>query len=545
MTARGRFSVSDMREGERKYTMNGSASVPIVQDRFAVSLTGGSTAGPGLAESNDFPGEDIDDYEQWEVRGKALWEVDETLSVQATWWRMKEDRNFSPGIYGSVDPPMIFGTGGIQGKAIQETTLSSILVDWEIGPGRLTSATSYVDNEGVFDSAFAFDTFIPGIGLINAVLQLTVPAESDAFSQEFRYASTSDGPWQWIVGAQYTDSEGSSHTLSAYVSGPDFLTGLPPSIGASEATSERWSVFGEISREFMDGLNTPLLGLRYYQDEQTLDALSETSGEVFRIDETFDAVSPRFNLRFQPSEETQIYLNVAKGFRSGVFNTPTQIENAAIFGIPVESTLDESVLWSYEIGGRFRLLDGRMQVEPALYQVVYDDYQFEGSAGNVNFALPIEEVEGVGMDLLVTYVTPIDGLALALAADVNETEPTKIDTAFTTTQASLAKNEQMPFVPEWSYSLTAMYERPIQRDYVGYGSVMWMERAKQVDFITGLDSAEIQDFTVRFGVRNDAWSLTFFGENLTDEKGPAVIAGGLPNRYDRRRFGLTVTAAMR
>jgi iron complex outermembrane recepter protein len=542
-TARGRLIASDMREGERSYGIDGTVSMPLVRDQLALRLTGGATKGAGLAESDDFPGTDIDDFDQWDLRAKLLWEASEALSVQATYWHTKEDRNFSPGIYGSVDPPMIFGTGGIPGRAVQETILSSLLVDWDTPYGRLTSATSYVDNDGLFDAAFAFDTFIPGAGLINAVLQLTVPAESQSFSQEFRFASTADGPLQWIVGAQYTDSDASNEVLSAFVAGPDFLTSLPPFVGTGASESRRWSVFGEVSREFMDGLLTPLLGLRYFEDRQKFDAVSE-AGDVFSARETFDAVSPRFNLRIQPADSTQIYLNVAKGFRSGVFNTTTQIQNAALLGITVQPTLDESVLWSYEIGGRLRLLGGRLQVEPAIYHVVYEDYQFEGSAGNVNFALPIEEVKGTGADLLVRYLTPIDGLVLSLTADVNETEPTKIAADFTATQASLAEDEQMPFVPRWSYSAAAQYERPFgDRGLIGFGSAIWFERDRQVDFITGLESARIEDLTLRLGVRRDNWSVTLWGENLTDEVGPAVIAGGLPNRYDRRRFGITISAS--
>lgn len=544
-TARGRVMASDMKEGERTYGFDATVSVPIIRDKLALRVTGGRTDAGGLAESDDFPGRNIDDFEQWDMRAKLLWEVTDTLSITATHWHTKEDRNFSPGIYGSVNPPMIFGTGGVQGKAIQETKLSSVLIDWDTGYGRLTSATSHVDNEGLFDSAFAFDTFIPEIGLINAVLQLTVPAESEAFSQEFRFASTSDGPWQWITGAQYTDSDGSSETLSAYVAGPEFLTSLPPAVGFGDSSSKRWSVFGELSRELMDGLLTPLIGVRYYEDRQKVNSTSETSGVTTRFRETFDAVSPRFNLRYRPSDDVQIYLNIAKGFRSGVFNTPTQIENAALLGIDIQPTLKESVLWSYEIGARFRFLEGRLQVEPAIYHVLYDDYQFEGSAGNVNFALPIEEVEGTGIDLLVTWFTPIDGLTLLVSADVNETEPSKIEADFTATQASLAKGKQMPFVPEWSYSMLAQYERPLgDTGLTGFGSAVWYRRDSQVDFITGLVSAEIEDLTLRLGVRKNNWSVTVWGENLTDEIGPAVIAGGLPNRYDRRRFGLTLTAEL-
>lgn len=542
--ARGRAYGYDMQNGDNSWGGDATVSVPIVQDRLGLRVTGGYHDLSGLAESPDFPGdENIDPYHRWNTRAKLLWQPSDDVSVTTTYWHTEEHRDFSPGIYGSADPPLILGTGGIVGIVDQETDLASVLVDWDTRLGRLTSATSWVDNEGLFDSTFAFDTFIPGLGNINAVLLLTAPGEAKAWNQEFRFTSTGDGPWQWIAGAQYTDADGSSFVISDYVDGPAFLVDLPAAIGSTESTSKRWSVFGEISRELFGGRVTPLFGLRYYEDDQTSDSIDATTLQESNFDTTFSAWSPRFNVSFQPSDEVSIYLNIAKGFRSGVFNTTTQIQNAAVFGIDLIPELPESVLWSYEIGSRLSMLDGSLLVEPAVYYVVYDDYQFEGSAGNVNFALPIAEVEGIGADLLVTWVTPMDGLTLNFTGDVNRTEPTKIDADFTRTQAALEEDEQMPFVPEWSYRIGADYERALGTSgYTGFASVAYFERASQVDFITGLVSADIEDVTVRLGVRATHWGLTLWGENLGNEKGPAVIAGGLPNRYDHRRFGITVTA---
>ncbi len=543
--ARGRITGNNMKEGSSSYGFDATTSVPLIQDHLGLRVTGGYKKGAGLAESNDYPGKNIDDYYQWNWRGKLLWQASDRLSVTSTYWLTKENRNFSPGIYATVDPPRINGTGGFRGKATQRMELGSVVVDWDTNLGRLTSATSFINNQGYFNSTFAFDTAIPGVGLINAVLLLTAPGDAQSYDQEFRFTSTGDGPWQWIVGAQASDIKTHSDVISAYVAGPSFLTSLPPAIGSTGGTSKPKSVFGELSYGFFNGKLTPLVGLRYFRDDQTLDSFSNTTLQTYSVDKTFDALSPRFNLSYQPNDATQIYLNVAKGFRSGVFNTPTQIFNAGLLGIDLQSALKESVLWSYEVGGRFRLLNDTLQVEPAVYLAAYQDYQFEGSSGNVNFALPLKRVEAKGIDLLVTYVTPIDGLTLNVTADQNTTEPTKIDPVITATQASLTKDKQMPFVPKWSYTLGADYERPLgSSGYQGFVRTSWHERASQVDFITGLRSATIQDFNLRVGVSKDFWTLTLWGENLTDEKGPAVIAGGLQNRYDRRRFGLTLEASL-
>jgi outer membrane receptor protein involved in Fe transport len=177
--ARGRAYGYDMQNGDDSWGGDATISVPIVQDRLGLRVTGGYHDLSGLAESPDFPGdENIDPYHRWNTRAKLLWQPSDDVSVTTTYWHTEEHRDFSPGIYGSADPPLILGTGGIVGIVDQETDLASVLVDWDTSYGRLTSATSLVDNQGLFDSTFAFDTFIPGLGNINAVLLLTAPWEA-------------------------------------------------------------------------------------------------------------------------------------------------------------------------------------------------------------------------------------------------------------------------------------------------------------------------------------------------------------------------------
>jgi outer membrane receptor protein involved in Fe transport len=380
--------------------------------------------------------------------------------------------------------------------------------------------------------------------LFNNVLQLTVPAKARSYNQEFRFASAGEGPWGWVAGAEYTYAHGDNSVISAFRAGP--LVGLiPDSLSTNSSETKSWSVFGELSYDFLDGKLTPLLGLRYFRDDQTLKSQTNFPPSVYTPNATFDSTSPRFNLRWRPNDTTEIYGNIAKGFRSGVFNTPNQVATAAGIGIPLQFELNESNLWSYEIGGRFTFLENRLLIEPAVYYENFEDYQFEGSAGNVNFALPIDTVEAWGADLIVTYVAPIEGLSFVASGNYNSTEPTDIDPSITATQPALAKDEQLPFVPKWGYTVQADYEHPIVNgEYTAFTSVAWSSRGSQTDFITGFHSNNMENLTFNLGVRNDFWGLRVWCLNCGDDKGPAVIAGGLQNRYDRRTIGLTLTGSM-
>lgn len=67
---------------------------------------------------------------------------------------------------------------------------------YDPGFANLTSSSSFIRADGLFDS----DTFIPGQGLVNSVLQLTVPGDSEVYDEEIRLTSNSDGPFQWSAG---------------------------------------------------------------------------------------------------------------------------------------------------------------------------------------------------------------------------------------------------------------------------------------------------------------------------------------------------------
>jgi len=64
------------------------------------------------------------------------------------------------------------------------------------------------------------------------------------------------------------------------------------------------------------------VGLRYFHDHRIFDSDSTSFGfpAVDHGDGTFHSVDPRFNLRYEFSPTSMVYVNVAKGFRSGGFN---------------------------------------------------------------------------------------------------------------------------------------------------------------------------------------------------------------------------------
>ena len=540
--ARVHAGVSRMHEGGDGHTYDASISVPLIEDVLAASLTVGASQDPGLAEGIDLPGRDLDEVDRWYARLKVLWEPSDELSITGLIQHRDLDQSEDQSLYVSVDPPLLGPTGGIEGGTETEVDLFGLNIEWDAGFATLTSSTSYLTYEGA--TALGVSFFDPNLG--NFLIDYKISRDDvETFNQELRLTSNGDGEWDWITGVSYTRGENPEF---------QFVETLEPLAFASTITdqtvteSSQIALFGEVSRPFMDGLVTPLIGLRYFRDDRDKEIISTFEAGGFELpldnvdeDERFSLVSPRFNLRITPSDETMFFLNISRGFRSGTFNSPGDVASVdAVLGIPLDVAVPESTVWSYEVGGRFSLFDGSLLIEPSLYLADYEDYQFAGTLGAVTARISIEEVKATGAELLLQWHTPIEGLSLSMIGSANRTEVEAIDATTDALLAGLEDGEQVPYVPEWDFRIGVDYERPVMGDWTASVSAAYFRRDGQIDFNTPLTSPVVSDLSLRLALANQNWRATLWGKNLTDDEGPSAITGGLLMRWDRRSVGVTL-----
>ncbi len=524
---------STMEEGSDAYNFDVGFSVPLIQDQLALGFTAGKSEYSGLAEDPDLPGKDHDDGDRAYARAKLRWLPSENVSVDAFYMHQEINEGSNAQFYVSVDPPTLASGGGVKGFTEFESDIFGISVDWETPVGTLTSNTSYLTNDEDFLLSFGFLEE----GIPNTIGFTEFHDPINTFNQEVRLLSPADSPWEWIVGASYTNGEfeftdlGESFEPTAF----EFRKGV------SQVDSEQFAVFGEISRSFMDGLITPLIGLRSYRDDRSAHIVSDGVVEL-DTDDQFTAVSPRFSLAITPSDQVLVFLNIASGFRSGVFNTPSSVAGLADLGVIAELTLPETTMWSYEIGARLSLADGSVFIEPSIYHSRFKDLHAVGVVFPYEFQVAIDEIESTGAELLVTWDTPMEGLSLTAMGSTNETEPTKLRPGVTF-PPGITEGEQLRQVPEWEYRFRAAYKRPLQRSNLSvFGSVSWYKRAGQGALVEGLSSPIIEDLGLRLGISGESWRATLWGKNVTDDNGsPAGIrASRIFDRRDRRSIGVTL-----
>jgi len=273
-----------------------------------------------------------------------------------------------------------------------------------------------LDNWSRSDSDDLFKTWI-----INHDSDQDVPA-GERVTHELRFQSINeDSPLDWTIGAfydkqelgrtpdfQYQYHEGTPEKLAiatelwgywGYIwddenGNPQTINQLGESlygdptknynIGYYDLTVEETAFFGEISYTFDIGEHELelLAGIRFYDFEDS-EAFTESGiwiGEEPGDDKTSggsDGDTQKYSVSWRPNEDMSIYALYSEGYRPGGVSIPSLPQScrndpyAQFFNPRYESDTIEN----YELGFKALLLDRRLSITSAIYQVDWTDVQ--------------------------------------------------------------------------------------------------------------------------------------------------------------------------
>ncbi|HEY0326676.1 MAG TPA: TonB-dependent receptor, partial [Allosphingosinicella sp.] len=388
-----------------------------------------------------------------------------------------------------------------------ETIIADLTTRMRLGEVELTFISSYIEREivvsrdasaltGSVGVSFTGLGVNPNVALLNS--NLVDRTDLEQWTQELRLGSATDSPFQWLIGAFYTDID---RQYSQRLPTPGYdnpfgiqaLNGLCTLAGLfcqspgvpmtpTQAANgfplnspynadlpydiNQTAVFGEASYDFGDFRLTA--GARYYDFSETRDFIS---GGVFSNRDTFigdttasDGISPRVILTYEPNEDLRVNVQASKGFRLGGVNDPLNIPlctggangvDALTYGN--RPTYEDETLWNYEAG--FRYETGRLNFAAAAFYTDITNLQVTADAGSCSsrivFNVPEAHTMGIEAEL---GIRPTEGLSLSLAGSFVEAE---FDSNVTTTAgaiiAGIREGNRLPTVPEFQMAATATY----------------------------------------------------------------------------------------
>ncbi|MBV6416398.1 MAG: Vitamin B12 transporter BtuB [Steroidobacteraceae bacterium] len=426
----------------------------------------------------------------------------------------------------TLDRAGLDGTEGLH----RDSTRLSLQVSFDL-PAGLT----LVSNSGLFNTEmeYGYDSTYQGA---TAFGLLTVPnapgytraptdpvrtggvmrnevTDRDEWSTELRLQSDRASRFKYLVGAYYYEGRRSLEERHFLPTAPTVFSG--------ETRIDNRAVFGSVGFDFTDRWEATA-ELRYAEDTiGNYNAIARPTAPL--IENTFDSVSPRVTATFKLTPENMLYANVAKGNKPGVINPDPRFPENIRFA-------DEESSWNYEIGTKNRFLDGRLMANLALYYIDWKDQQLTSS-----FTFP---TGGTQSYIRNAGKTEIRGAELELEAAVSDRLTVGFTWSLTDAEfkelidaeagqlfgnTSLAGKEP-PGVPEQQASAYGRLTFPMGANKSGFvrGDVSYTDRKYDQVFDLA-DTGEQVLMNMSAGVENDHWAVTFFVNNLTDDRTPSSV----------------------
>jgi len=338
----------------------------------------------------------------------------------------------------------------------------------------------------------------------------------------------------WIGGLYYYTEEGRSDDFI------DFLSLDLQSGGKFE--TESYAVFGQGSYHFTDQL-TLTVGLRYTDEEKIsiIDGVQHQvvtallfSGDAFKtpLDPPLQVVAPGkfvddltetdpyFNLSYQWSDDLMTYISYSEGFKGG----GVQVRNGNIKELPRFGPEFAEVA---EIGVKWTLMDGRMNISSAAFTTDYSDLQITAT---ILEPVPTSVVKNAGdaeikgFELEVVLL-PIPRLNIVAGLSYLDAEYTSLIPG--AIEAGILESNDLPNVPEWQANVSISYDLQtsngtfIPRVDYSYSDEQFND-ANNNEAIKR-DSTDILNLSLGYLSVDELWSGSVFVTNALDER--VVLAG--------------------
>lgn len=369
-----------------------------------------------------------------------------------------------------------------------DTMIADLTATFGLGGVDLTSVTSYIDRDiyvgrdaSALTGSVSVDLKFPAAGVL-LPSNLVDTTDLKQFTQELRLSSTGPGPFQWLLGAFYSDvNREYSQTLPT----PGYDAVTDATLGAGTSASVRngfepnspynaflpydikqKAVFGEASYDITDRLMATVGG-RYYDFKEVR---SFKSGGLFangdnRTDETKSSgFTPRVLLTYEIVDDVRFNAQAAKGFRLGGVNDPLNLplcspQDEAIFG--GYQTYDDETLWNYEAGVKAQR--GGITFNAAAFYTDIKNLQVTLDAGScssrVVFNVPNAHTKGLEFEVAAQ---PTAGLDISVAGSLLEAEfdSTVVD-GTGAVLGGIREGNRLPSVPKFQIAANATYSFPV------------------------------------------------------------------------------------
>ena len=579
-------------EGGRNNKVEGAINIPLIEDVLGVRAVAYRHDESGYIKNNRASDpafstflasfgvgtitdqEDVGNVEYTGGRIAALWKPIDKLNINLMYVKQKADQEGFPeaqlntGGYTQTRVP--FGGLTVQsplqstavnigsGEALDEDlTITNLVLEYDFGWASLLSSSSWIEQDNLL--ARDISSFFA------APVVQNVPTNTESFVQEVRLVSDMDGPFQYLLGAYYEEQDQDFPSYISFV-GDLALSPFGTPLGATNAlfsdeffelSLTQKAFYAELSYDITDQLKVTVGGRRYdYERDRfyLVTGLFDPTGANLAAGGQKSAADAsgttyKANASYHLNDNNMFYAQWAEGFRPGGTNNPApatlcDVNNDGILdgtNVSIRDFFDSDTLESYEFGAKSTLLEGRLQVNAAIYRNNWEGIPIDVQSPTCLFTQVgnAGEAKTQGFEIETTFnVTH----ALQLIAGGSY-----VDAELTSDAASLGgqSGDRLPGSPDYSVNVGLQYEFEIaghstyiRSDYA-YVSGFHNNLAEQ-----GPEAGDYGKLNVKAGMNFKDFYVEAFGHNLTNEDAITWLGTFLidsrVNRLRPRTIGLNV-----
>ena len=322
-------------------------------------------------------------------------------------------------------------SGWLHDVAKTRSTVNSTVPSGQVTPTNLANTTSppYTYNTIAEGATHIGNQVIPsGVPFLAALPGQTAGHfvsnnENKQVSEELRFTSTPGaGPVTWTAGLFYLDDKHRAQYYNLYEPGKingtaEALYGitaaqrwgspvLPGPAGLDnfdhkyqELIDTQYAAYGQVDYNVTSAFQATVGArkslVKFSYDQYELGEVVGSSVATYKNGlrtrgKTRETVfTPKFGVKYNFTPNKLVYFNASKGFRPGGANEPSTANICgpglkAFYGLTVNDlplNYKQDTVWSYELGTKLGLADGRIQVNADVYRIDWNNIQSTQNAG--------------------------------------------------------------------------------------------------------------------------------------------------------------------
>jgi iron complex outermembrane receptor protein len=357
-----------------------------------------------------------------------------------------------------------------------------------------------------------------------------------------------------------------SFMLVAYPLSNAPLDTLTPSLtlnltNRAEARTALDAVFGQVTYRMLDDRLGVDLQARYSWEDKSLRPSPLTTNLFFK--QPFKYFTPRVAVDYRFSPENMIYASVAKGVKSGGFNTTVYVASQRAY--------DPDRNFTYEIGTKNDFFDHRLRINAAAFYIDWQNIQTGAAVLGVPAGVIAPSLIGNGKGAKVpgfeveTQFVVGGGLSLDGSISYQNARFKKGSISQRTVDLGLCVrstvcpangdvgNNQLPRSSKFQAQAGFNFNRPINDDlsFFARGDATYQTKQYVEDLnLSYVPSRTVANASLGVTFDDDHYELQLWAKNLFDEKYLSAVSAVVaatdssyaPNPGPRRTVGATIRA---